>query len=181
MFASFSLPDVASVSRRTVLGALVVGVVGLVGCLLLSASLVGVGFCIGLGMGIFNFRLIQRSVVKVGQRDEENRRRPLALNTMGRLTVISVIALGLLFASFDLGVGVMAGLAIFQALLLVNVARSMLKMGSGGVAGVAAVLESDGSGPGFGGPTEGAATVDVTALDAIEHPATPIDDVGEGA
>ncbi len=182
MFASFSLPDVASVSRRTVLGALVVGVGGLVGCLLLSASLVGVGFCIGLGMGIFNFRLIQRSVVKVGQREEENRRRPLALNTMGRLTVISVIALGLLFASFDLGVGVMAGLAIFQALLLVNVARSMLKMGSSGVTGV---LGADGSGPGFGDPTDGAATVDATVVDAtvvdaIEGPVSPIDDAGEG-
>jgi hypothetical protein len=137
VFASFSLPDVAAVSRRTVLGAVVVGLLGLVGCALLGASLIGLGFCIGLGLGIFNFRLIQRSVAKVGEREDENRRRPLALNTMGRLSVISVIALGLLFADFELGVGVMAGLAVFQGLLLANVARSMFKMGHVGATGVA--------------------------------------------
>jgi O-antigen/teichoic acid export membrane protein len=129
VFANFSLPDVAAVSRRTVLGALVLGVVGLIVALLLSAPFVGLGLCIGLGMGIFNFRLIQRSVVKVSERADENKRRPLALNTMGRLGVISVIALGLLFVNFDLGLGVMAGLALFQGFLLANVARSMFKMG----------------------------------------------------
>lgn len=145
MFAHFSLPDVASVSRRTMLAALAVGVVGLVGCLLLSAPLVGLGLCVGIGMGIVNFRLIQRSVVKVGQREEENKRRPLALNTMGRLAVISVIALGLLFADFDLGLGVVVGLAAFQALLLLNVVRSMLKMGhpAGGFPGAVDVAAED--------------------------------------
>ena len=53
---------------------------------------------------------------------------------MGRLAVISVVALGLLFLSFDLGLGVMAGLASFEFLLLVNVARSMFKIGRGSVA-----------------------------------------------
>lgn len=147
MFAHFSLPDVASVSRRTMLGALVVGVAGLVGCLLLSAPLVGLGLCVGIGMGIVNFRLIQRSVVKVGEREVENKRRPLALNTMGRLAAISVIALGLLFVDFDLGLGLVVGLAVFQALLLLNVVRSMLKMGSpaGGFPGaVDAAAESAG-------------------------------------
>ncbi|MGH9090750.1 MAG: ATP synthase subunit I [Acidimicrobiales bacterium] len=145
MFAHFSLPDVASVARRTMLAALAVGVVGLVGCLLLSAPLVGLGLCLGIGMGIVNFRLIQRSVVKVGQRQEENKRRPLALNTMGRLAVISVIALGLLFVDFDLGLGVVVGLAVFQALLLLNVVRSMLKMGgpAGGFAGAVDVGAED--------------------------------------
>lgn len=148
MFANFSLPDVATVSRRTVLGALVIGVVGLLGSLLLSAPLIGLGLCIGLGIGIFNFRLIQRSVVKVGERQDENKRRPLALNTLGRLVVISVIALALLFVSFDLGLGVMVGLALFQAFLLLNVTRSMFKMGHlapGGPAGVIDVDATDGA------------------------------------
>jgi hypothetical protein len=46
---------------------------------------------------------------------------------MGRLSVITAVALGLLFVSFDLGFGVMAGLAVFQFLLLFGVVRSMLK------------------------------------------------------
>jgi hypothetical protein len=136
MFANFALPDLARVSRRTMLSALVIGIVGLVACLALNAALTGLGFCIGLGLGIFNFRLIQRSVVKVGLSERENHRRPLATNTVIRLGIISVIALGLLFLSFDLGLGVMAGLALFQLVLLGNVARSMFKMGHGGVGGM---------------------------------------------
>jgi O-antigen/teichoic acid export membrane protein len=136
MFENFSLPDLARVSRRTMLSALIIGVVGLAVCVLLRAPLTGLGLCIGLGLGIFNFRLIQRSVVRVGLSEEENRRRPLATNTMVRLGIITVIALGLLFLSFDLGLGVMAGLALFQLLLLGNVARSMFKMGHGGVGGM---------------------------------------------
>jgi len=131
VFDKFSLPDLARVSRRTVLGALVIGVVGLVVCLLLDAALVGLGLCIGLALGILNFRMVQRAVVKIGDRGAENRRRPLALNTLARLAFVSVIALGLLFLSFDLGLGVMGGLAVFEFLLLANVARSMMKMGGG--------------------------------------------------
>lgn len=145
MFANFSLPDVATVSRRTVFGALIVGVLGLVGSLLLSAPFVGLGLCLGFGMGIFNFRLIQRSVAKVGERQDENKRRPLALNTMGRLGVISVVAIGLLFVEFDLGLGVMVGLALFQALLLVNVARSMFKMGHLAPDGLVGAIDVEGA------------------------------------
>jgi hypothetical protein len=136
MFANFALPDLARVSRRTMLSALIIGIVGLVACLALNAPLVGLGLCVGLGLGIFNFRLIQRSVIKVGLREDENHRRPLATNTVIRLGIISVIALGLLFLSFELGLGVMAGLALFQLVLLGNVARSMFKMGNGGVGGM---------------------------------------------
>ncbi|MGP0030609.1 MAG: ATP synthase subunit I [Acidimicrobiales bacterium] len=153
MFASIGLPDIVRVSRRTVLSALVFGVVGLVVCLALGAPLTGLGLCIGIGLGIFNFRLIQRSVIKVGARADENHRRPLALNTAGRLAAISVVALGLLFLSFDLGLGVLAGIALFQVLLLANVARSMFKMGRGGVsdmfdAATAVSLRDDETGEG---------------------------------
>jgi len=166
MFDKFSLPDVAAVSRRTVFSALAVGVVGLVACVLLGAALVGVGACIGIGLGISNFRLIQKSVAKVGQRADPNRRRPLALNTVGRLAVISAVVLGLLFLSFDLGAGVLGGLAVFQALLLLNVLRSMLKMGAagGGLAGLVDVEapESDGS--------DGTVPPSPPARDAVEVP-----------
>jgi hypothetical protein len=135
MFANFALPDLARVSRRTVLGGLVFGVIGLIACLALGAPLTGLGLCVGLALGLFNFRLIQRSVIKVGAREDENHKRPLAANTVARLAVISALALGLLFLSFDLGLGVMVGLAAFQFLLLLNVARSMFKMGHDGLSG----------------------------------------------
>jgi len=132
VFTHFSLPDLAAVSRRTMLSALIFGVIGFVACLALDAVLVGIGLCLGITVGIVNFRLIQSSVVKVGQRQAENARRPLALNTVTRLGIITVIALGLLFVSFDLAFGLLAGLAAFQVLLLIQVARSMYKMGAAG-------------------------------------------------
>ncbi len=128
MFERFSLPDVAGVSRRTMLGALAAGVVGLLVLLLLSQPWAALGFCAGLGIGMTNFRLIQRSVIHVGERADENKRRPLALNTLGRMAVITVVALGLLFIKPPLGFGVIGGMALFQLLLLANVTRSMLKL-----------------------------------------------------
>jgi hypothetical protein len=129
MFAHFSLPDVPAVARRTVSAALVVGVAALVGCIAFGHSLLGVGACIGLALGTFNFRMIGNSVARVSARDEENKRRPLALNTLGRMGIITVVVIGLLFVSPSLGFGVLGGLAVFQVILLANVARSMAKAG----------------------------------------------------
>jgi hypothetical protein len=129
MFARFTLPDVPAVSRRTVTAALIVGVMALAAAISFNRYLLGVGACIGLALGTLNFRMVSSSVVKVGAREDENKRRPLAMNTMARMGIISVITIGLLFLSFNLGFGVLAGLAVFQLLLLVNVARSMFKLG----------------------------------------------------
>jgi hypothetical protein len=53
-------------------------------------------------------------------------RRPLALNTLGRMGVITVIAFGLVFLSRPLGFGTLVGLAAFQFTLLSNVVVAML-------------------------------------------------------
>jgi hypothetical protein len=129
VFAHFSLPDISDVSRRTVAAALVVGVAALVACFSFGHFLVGVGACIGLGMGTLNYRLVGVSVDKVTAMDVDDPKRPLAVNTFGRLGVITVIALGLTFLSKPLGFGVLGGLAVFQVLLIANVARSMSHAG----------------------------------------------------
>ncbi|MGH9087827.1 MAG: ATP synthase subunit I [Acidimicrobiales bacterium] len=110
------------------LGALIVGAVGLVVCLVFSQPWAGLGLCVGVALGISNFRMVQRSVVKVGERMPASTRRPLAMNTMGRMAVITVVALGLLFVLPPLGFGLLGGLALFQFVLLGNVTRSMLRM-----------------------------------------------------
>ena len=128
MFDRFSLPDLARVSRRTMLAALVVGVVGLAACLYFNEPWGGLGLCAGLATGMSNFRMIQRSVRKVGERMPDNKRRPLALNTMGRMAVITVVAFALVFVLPPLGFGLIGGMALFQMVLLANVTRSMLRM-----------------------------------------------------
>ena len=129
MFAHFSLPSIPDVSRRTVGAALVIGVAALVAAFSFGHLLVGVGACIGLGMGTLNFRLVGVSVDKVAAMDVDNPKRPLAVNTLGRMGIITVIALGLCFVSKPLGFGVLGGLALFQVLLIANVARSMTSAG----------------------------------------------------
>jgi hypothetical protein len=146
MFARFSLPNIPAVSRRTVTAALVIGVAALVGCISFAKPLLGVGACIGLALGTINFRLVGSSVTKVGARQDENKKRPLALNTLGRLGAVSVVAIGLLLLSFQLGFGILVGLAVFQFVLLVNVARSMMKFGQAAADGDfidAEVLDGD--------------------------------------
>jgi hypothetical protein len=51
----------------------------------------------------------------------------LVFNTLGRLGVISVIALGITFFVEPLGFGTLVGLAVFQFSLLGNVVVAMLR------------------------------------------------------
>ena len=129
MFAHFSLPSVPDVARRTISMVLVVGTAALVASVSFGYPLLGLGACIGLGLGTLNFRMIGSSVARVSESDVENKRRPLALNTMGRLAIITVVTLGLMTVSHQLGFGILGGLAVFQMIMLANVARSMAKAG----------------------------------------------------
>jgi hypothetical protein len=129
MFAHFTLPNIHDVARRTVAAALIVGIALLVGCISFGYALVGIGTCIGVALGVFNFRMTGNSVARAAASDVENKKRPLALNTLGRLGIITVVTLGLLLVSHQLGLGILIGLAVFQVLLLVNVARSMAHAG----------------------------------------------------
>ncbi len=129
MFAHFELPNIPDVARRTVSMALVVGVAALVAAVSFGNVLVGLGACIGLGLGTFNFRMIGNSVAKVSASEVENKKKPLAINTLGRLGIITVVAIGLMLVSHSLGWGVFGGLFAFQVILLTNAARSMAKGG----------------------------------------------------
>jgi hypothetical protein len=129
MFAHFSLPDIPDVARRTAAMVLVTGVAALVASISFEKPLLGLGACIGLALGLVNFRLIGTSVAKVSASQAVNKRRPLAVNTFGRLGIITVVTLGLMTFSHELGFGVLGGLAVFQVILLANVARSMAKAG----------------------------------------------------
>ena len=73
--------------------------------------------------------MIGQSVARVSASGVQNKRRPLAINTFGRLAIITVITLGLMTISHQLGFGILAGLAVFQVVLIANVARSMAKAG----------------------------------------------------
>jgi len=127
VFSHFSLPQISTVARRTALAAVVVGAVALGVLSLLGYAMAGLGVCIGLALALGNFRLIAASTVKASASARADKRRPLVMNTLGRLGVISVVALGLVFLQRQLGFGALLGLACFQFMLLGNVVVAMLR------------------------------------------------------
>jgi hypothetical protein len=127
LFSQFSLPQISTVARRTSLCALGIGGAALVALGLASHALIGMGVCVGLGLALGNFRLISLATVKASTSGNPDTRRPLALNTLGRMGLITVIAFALVFLSRPLGFGTFVGLAVFQFLLLANVAMAMLR------------------------------------------------------
>ncbi len=143
MITPLSMTNVPDVARRTVTGALIVGVAALVGAVSFRHPLVGLGADIGLALGVLNFRMVGRSVSRAARRTDGRTRRPLAANTVGRMGLITVVTLGLLIVSPQLGFGILGGLAVFQVLLVVNVARSVLKAGAVGAADVIDVEASE--------------------------------------
>jgi hypothetical protein len=126
-FSQFSLPQISIVARRTALGALGIGIAALAGLTLGGYAALGLGICMGLGMALANFRLIQAATIKATASKREDKRRPLVMNTLGRMGAITVVALGLVFVSRQLGFGVLLGLAVFQFMLLANVIVALLR------------------------------------------------------
>jgi len=127
VFSSLSVPQLSGLARRTALVALGLGIIALVASTVVGYFLFGLGVCIGLAMALGNFRLIARATAKAAASARVDKRRPLVTNTLGRLGLISVIALVLAWLVRPLGFGAIVGLAIFQFTLLANVLVILLR------------------------------------------------------
>jgi hypothetical protein len=103
--------------------------------------MVGVFFGIGLLMGLLNALGVRRSVAVITA-DAHPLKKKMALNSAGRLLVISVIALIIAFAFRPEGLGVVFGLALFQVLLVFTTALPVWQKMRAGTA----ELGPDGSG-----------------------------------
>jgi hypothetical protein len=86
----------------------------------------GAFFGAGLGLGLLNSVLVQRSVAAITA-DAHPLKRKMALNSATRLLVITVIALVIAFLFRPTGLGVMFGLALFQVLLVFSTALPVWK------------------------------------------------------
>jgi hypothetical protein len=112
--------------RRPFLMAAAMGVLALVASGLLGHILMGVLGCVGLGLGLLNTRLVQRSVSKVTVTDNPSKK-ALAMSALGRLAIITAIALGVgLFVRPD-GIGIFLGLAVFQLIMIASTSASAVK------------------------------------------------------
>ena len=113
--------------RRSVIVAACVGVVGLVGCALAGHLAMGLFVLLGLALGALNTLLVQRSVVRFAASGAANRKRRFTMSVLGRLAGITVVALICAFLARPDGLGVIAGLALFQLIMLGGASVPLLK------------------------------------------------------
>jgi hypothetical protein len=112
--------------RRPLIISVVVGVAGLVVCALLHHPVMGILGCIGLGLGLFNGRMLQKATVRAISGDNPNRRTMIG-NSAQRLMIITLIALALGFFVRPDGLGVFVGLAVYQLINIANTAAPVVK------------------------------------------------------
>lgn len=113
--------------RRTIWSALVLGTVGFVVAVLIH-PLAGLGVAIGLTLAILNLRQTDKQIAKmelatVGDSDPNVKalRRQLRPKIAGRLMLVTLIALAAMFLSTALGLGIVAGLVIYNIVFVFNV------------------------------------------------------------
>lgn len=112
--------------RRALIIAVGLGVASLLALSLLGQFVAGVLICIGLGLGAFNSKLVQRALVGfVG--DDTPSKRKLMLGVLRRLLIVSVIAFGIALLYRPVGWVVLLGLAVFQILVMGSVFGGLLR------------------------------------------------------
>jgi ATP synthase I chain len=125
--AAAKVPASATLNlRRPLLVSLVVGAAGLLVCGLFGHIVMGILIVIGLGLGVLNTRLLQRSVVKVISSENPNKK-AIGRSSVPRLFFIAMLAIALgIFVKPD-GFGVFFGLAAFQVIILATTVTPVIK------------------------------------------------------
>ena len=125
---ALTMPAQAVANRRRAivvsvpLGALSVLLLGLAGHLLAGAFV-----CVGLALGALNSWLVQRSVIRYAMSNDRRRKRRFVLGVFGRLVGISAVALAVCLLVLPDGLGILAGLAAFQVLLLASASMPLIR------------------------------------------------------
>lgn len=107
--------------RRAVLLGVGLGVVAIIVLSIEGHPLMGVFGFLGLGLGALNNRMLQQSVIRYAS-DEAMGRKQFRRGVMGRLGLITLIAVGIGFWLRPDGLGIFVGLAVFQILMLIGAA-----------------------------------------------------------
>jgi hypothetical protein len=106
-------------SKSLVLSA-VLAVLGFV-VLWITVSLdAGILFCVGIGLGVLNSQLVQRSLVRAVT-DGRTDRKAISFGVLKRLSLITLLAVGIAVLYQPTGLLVFIGLMVFQMLSLATV------------------------------------------------------------
>lgn len=125
--AAANVPAAVMVNlRKPALIAVGIGAVGLVVCGLLGHVVMGILGIVGMGLGVFNTRMLQKSVANVISQENPSRK-AIGQASIGRLAMITALAVALgIFVRPD-GLGVFFGLAIFQMIIIGTTIAPVMK------------------------------------------------------
>lgn len=113
--------------KRSVLVAIPFGVVALVLLVLVGHPLAGGLVFVGLALGAFNSWGVQQSVVRFGESEAADKKKKFILGSVGRLALITLVAAVVLWLARVDGLGILAGLALFQLIMLGGAVVPMVK------------------------------------------------------
>jgi hypothetical protein len=123
-----TVPTVAAANlRRSVVLAAVIGAVAVLVTSLLGHPLMGVFVLIGLALGAANTLAVQRSVLKFAASEAKDKKRRFTMGVLGRLGIITLVALGCVLITRPDGAGAIAGLAVFQLIMIGGASAPLLK------------------------------------------------------
>ena len=106
--------------NKSLLISAIVGLIGFV-VLWLTVSLdAGILFCVGLGLGVLNSQMVQRSLVRAVT-DGRSDRKTISFGVLRRLSLITLLAVGIAVLYRPEGLLVFISLMIFQMISLATV------------------------------------------------------------
>jgi hypothetical protein len=112
--------------NKSLLISAIVGLIGFV-VLLLTVSLdAGILFCVGLGLGVLNSQMVQRSLVRAVT-DGRSDRKTISFGVLRRLSLITLLAVGIAVLYRPEGLLVFIGLMIFQMISLATVLAGLAR------------------------------------------------------
>ncbi|KAA0018048.1 hypothetical protein [Antrihabitans cavernicola] len=120
------MPAVPLSLRRPLIIGGAIGTLALIASALLGHWLFGVLFIAGLALGLLNVKLVQSAVARVTADDHPSKQK-MAYSSASRLFIITAIALVIGFLLAPEGIGIFAGLAVFQVVLVLNTTVPVLK------------------------------------------------------
>ena len=118
--------------RRTTLSAIIVGLVGFIVALLVAPPLSALGVVIGVGLAILNLRYLDRQAARVelqGEQSAKAVRRQLGGKTTGRLAMLTLVGLVVVWLNAPLGIGIVSGRVLYQIVFVANVLRVVANQG----------------------------------------------------
>jgi hypothetical protein len=122
---AYTPPVTWALLRRTVIMAAVVTAVAVVVLVVLGYGLFGLFLTVGVALGALNMWLAVRAVANFATARPSKAR--LSGSVLGRLAVITVLALAVAFLVRPSGIAVFGGLALFQFLAIVSSMLPLIK------------------------------------------------------